>query len=180
MIVSRGDEIEWARGELGSEFNKVKTIVAGGKSRAESAYIGFCHADNADFVAIHDGARCLITPDMIDSVIRAAYLHSAATAASAVSDTLKKVGDGGVITDTISRDGMYSAQTPQVFSRDLYAKATSGIDFNDKITDDNMLVEAIGGKVYAVETGRENIKITTPEDIGYAEYILAKRGTCDG
>lgn len=176
VIVSRDDEIEWAKGELGTEFNKVKTIVAGGKSRAESAYIGFCQADEADFVAIHDGARCLITPEMIDSVIRAAYLHSAATAASAVSDTLKKVGDGGVITDTISRDGMYSAQTPQVFSRDLYAKATSGIDFNDKITDDNMLVEAIGGQVYAVETGRENIKITTQGDIGYAEYILERRG----
>ena len=176
VIVSRDDEIQWARGELGIEFNKVKTVVAGGKSRAESAYIGFCQADEADFVAIHDGARCLITPEMIDSVIRAAYLHSAATAASAVSDTLKKVGGGGVITDTISRDGMYSAQTPQVFSRDLYAKATSGIDFNDKITDDNMLVEAIGGQVYAVETGRENIKITTQGDIGYAEYILERRG----
>ena len=176
VIVSREDETEWARGELGPEFNKVKTVIAGGKSRAESAYIGFCRArDEADFVAIHDGARCLVTPDMIDSVIRAAYIHSAATAASAVSDTLKRVGDGGIITGTVSRDGMFSAQTPQVFSRDLYDTATRGIDFTDRITDDNMLVEGIGGKVYAVETGRENIKITTHGDIGYAEYILERR-----
>lgn len=176
VIVSREDEIEWAKSELGSEFNKVKTIVVGGKSRAESAFIGFCHAgDKTDFVAIHDGARCLVTPETIDSVIGAAYLHSAATAACAVTDTLKKVGDGGIIIDTISRESMYSAQTPQVFSRDLYARATCDMDFTDAITDDNMLVERIGGHIFAVETGRENIKITTQADIGYAEYILERR-----
>jgi hypothetical protein len=70
---------------------------------------------------------------------------------------------------------MYSALTPQVFSTELYERATDGIDFNDGITDDNMLVERIGGRVFAVETGRENIKITTQSDIGYAEYILERR-----
>ena len=181
VIVSREDEIEWAKDELRSDFNKIKSIVVGGKTRAESAYIGFSSVSNdADFIAIHDGARCLVTPGMIDSVIRAAYIHSAATAASAVSDTLKKAGESGIITDTISRSGMYCAQTPQVFSRELYGKATQGVDFTETITDDNMLIERIGGGVFAVETGRENIKITTPEDIGYAEYILdRRRGMCE-
>ena len=129
---------------------KIKSIVVGGKTRAESAYIGFSSVSNdADFIAIHDGARCLVTPGMIDSVIRAAYIHSAATAASAVSDTLKKAGESGIITDTISRSGMYCAQTPQVFSRELYGKATQGVDFTETITDDNMLIERIGGGVFA-------------------------------
>jgi 2-C-methyl-D-erythritol 2,4-cyclodiphosphate synthase len=151
-------------------------VVAGGKTRAESAYIGFSNVKNeTDFVAIHDGARCLITAEMIDSVVRAAYVHSAATAVSAVSDTLKKVGENGIITNTISRSGMYCAQTPQVFTRDLYSRATLDVDLTEAVTDDNMLIERIGESVFAVETGRENIKITTPEDIWYAEFVLERR-----
>lgn len=176
VIVSRADEIAWAKEELNNDFSKVKTVIAGGKSRAESAYLGFSAVDShTDFVAIHDGARCLVTPDMINAVVRTAYETSAASAASKMTDTLKKVGEDGYVTNTLSRDSIYSAQTPQVFSYELYDRATRGIDLSEIMTDDNMLVERIGGRVYAVETGRENIKITTPDDIGYAEYILERR-----
>jgi len=176
VIVSRADEIAWAKEELNNDFSKVKTVITGGKSRAESAYLGFSAVDShTDFVAIHDGARCLVTPDMINAVVRTAYETSAASAASKMTDTLKKVGEDGYVTNTLSRDGIYSAQTPQVFSYELYDRATCGIDLSEIMTDDNMLVERIGGRVYAVETGRENIKITTPDDIGYAEYILERR-----
>lgn len=176
VIVSRADEIAWAKEELNNDFSKVKTVITGGKSRAESAYLGFSAVDShTDFVAIHDGARCLVTPDMINAVVRTAYETSAASAASKMTDTLKKVGEDGYVTNTLSRDGIYSAQTPQVFSYELYDRATRGIDLSEIMTDDNMLVERIGGRVYAVETGRENIKITTPDDIGYAEYILERR-----
>lgn len=176
VIVSRADEIAWAKEELNNDFSKVKTVITGGKCRAESAYLGFSAVDShTDFVAIHDGARCLVTPDMINAVVRTAYETSAASAASKMTDTLKKVGKDGYVTNTLSRDGIYSAQTPQVFSYELYDRATRGIDLSEIMTDDNMLVERIGGRVYAVETGRENIKITTPDDIGYAEYILERR-----
>ena len=176
VIVSRADEIAWASEELNSDFSKVKTVVSGGKSRAESAYLGFSAVDShTDFVAIHDGARCLVTPEMINAVVRTAYQTSAASAACKIPDTLKKVGEDGYVTHTLSRDGIYLAQTPQVFSYELYDRATRGIDLGEIMTDDNMLVERIGGRVYAVETGRENIKITTPDDIGYAEYILERR-----
>ena len=176
VIVSRADEIAWAKEELNNDFSKVKTVITGGKSRAESAYLGFSALDShTDFVAIHDGARCLVTPDMINAVVRTAYETSAASAASKMTDTLKKVGEDGYVTNTLSRDGIYSAQTPQVFSYELYDRATRGIDLSEIMTDDNMLVERINGRVYAVETGRENIKITTPDDIGYAEYILERR-----
>ena len=176
VIVSRADEIAWAKEELNNDFSKVKTVITGGKSRAESAYLGFSAVDShTDFVAIHDGARCLVTPDMINAVVRTAYETSAASAASKMTDTLKKVGEDGYVTNTLSRDGIYSAQTPQVFSYELYDRATRGIDLSEIMTDDNMLIERIGGRVYAVETGRENIKITTPDDIGYAEYILERR-----
>lgn len=176
VIVSRADEIAWASEELNSDFSKVKTVISGGKSRAESAYLGFSAVDShTDFVAIHDGARCLVTPEMINAVVRTAYQTSAASAACKITDTLKKVGEDGYVAHTLSRDGIYSAQTPQVFSYELYDRATRGIDLGEIMTDDNMLVEWIGGRVYAVETGRENIKITTPDDIGYAEYILERR-----
>ena len=176
VIVSRADEIAWAKEELNNDFSKVKTVITGGKSRAESAYLGFSAVySHTDFVAIHDGARCLVTPDMINAVVRTAYETSAASAASKMTDTLKKVGEDGYVTNTLSRDSIYSAQTPQVFSYELYDRATRGIDLSEIMTDDNMLVERIGGRVYAVETGRENIKITTPDDIGYAEYILERR-----
>jgi 2-C-methyl-D-erythritol 2,4-cyclodiphosphate synthase/2-C-methyl-D-erythritol 4-phosphate cytidylyltransferase len=176
VIVSREDELVWAKNELSDDFKKIKMIVMGGKTRAESAYLGFCAiGSDSEFVAIHDGARCLVTPEMINTVVRSAYLHSAATAACAISDTLKKVGESGIITDTIPRDGMFSAQTPQVFSRELYAKAVKKLDFSDAVTDDNMLIERIGGEIFAVNTGKDNIKITTPDDISYAEYILERR-----
>lgn len=176
VIVSRADEIAWASEELNSDFPKVKTVISGGKNRAESAYLGFSAVDShTDFVAIHDGARCLVTPEMINAVVRTAYQTSAASAACKITDTLKKVGEDGYVAHTLSRDGIYSAQTPQVFSYELYDRATRGIDLGEIMTDDNMLVERIGGRVYAVETGRENIKITTPDDIGYAEYILERR-----
>ena len=181
VVVSREDEIEWATNELKNDFGKVHAIVCGGKNRAESACKGFYAIDShTDFVAIHDGARCLVTDEIIDNVVRAAYVHSAASAMHSVSDTLKKVGDSGFVNATISREGMYAAQTPQVFSRELYARAMEGLRPDETITDDNMLVERIGEKVFAVEAGRENIKVTTPEDVGYAEYVLKRRHDMSG
>ena len=131
--------------------------------------------EDIDFVAIHDAARCLITPDMINSVVAVAKSFGAATAGCAVYDTVKCVENGEIV-GTVSREGLFLAQTPQVFDRVLYAKAlVSDLDF-DCITDDNMLMETIGVRVKCVNTGPTNVKLTTKLDLDYAEFLLSKRG----
>ena len=175
-IVARADEIEFAKRESAG-FGKVKCIVAGGKNRAESARLGFeASASGAQFILIHDGARCLITPGDIDAIASAAYAEGAATAARPVTDTVKRVDAEGMIYETLSREGLYAVQTPQAFSCELYARALAAkMDMNVQITDDNMLVENIGARIYPVITSSQNIKITTPDDLGVAEFLIMKR-----
>ncbi len=150
-------------------------VVLGGSSRAESAANGFAAiGDKIKYVAIHDGARCLVTPAMIKKVLRSAYLHKAATAACPVTDTVKIATKHGFIASTTDRSRVFLAQTPQVFHADLYRAAlahSKGLE----LTDDNQLIENIGVPVKLVNTGTENIKITRPEDLEKAEMILKIR-----
>ena len=129
-------------------------------------------------MAIHDGARCLITPELIEKVCREAYRYKAAIAATAVRDTVKISDSKGFIAETTDRNFVWLAQTPQVISVPLYtAAAYSAREEGFEATDDAMLVEKIKNPVKLVECGRENIKITTPDDIKMAEYILKNRQT---
>ena len=173
VVVVRYDQVDFARGELAS-FDKVKAIVIGGKNRYDSAKIGFSSiSDDSSYVAIHDVARCFVTEDMISRVIADAKKYGAATAASAVTDTLKLVGDDLCIRATLDRDTVASVQTPQVFDTSLYREALNSVKDSSKITDDNMLLEAIGVKVHCTFTGKSNIKLTTEDDIPYANYLLS-------
>lgn len=177
VVVTRADEVEWVREEL-KGFSKVCAIVIGGKTRAESAKLGFAYIpESATFVAIHDAARCLITTDMINAVAEAAFVHGAATAATSVTDTVKQVGEDGFVNKTLPRGELMLAQTPQIFARGLYETALSAIKSDNSITDDNMMVELTGAKVYPVEMGKQNIKITTIDDIAYAEFVLERRSS---
>ena len=177
VVVARDDEIEWAREEL-KDFSKVCTLVSGGKTRAESAKIGFTSIpESCTFVAIHDAARCLVTTENIKAVAEAAFVHGAATAATVVTDTVKHIGDDGFVNTTLPRGDLMLAQTPQIFSRKLYESALLLTDADHCITDDNMMVELTGTKVYPVDTGKQNIKITTVDDIAYAEFVLERRVT---
>ena len=175
-VVAKSDEIDFAK-QAAMGASKPINFIIGGKTRAESAKIGFCSLDDSvEFVMIHDGARCLVTPDLINKVAAAAYIHGAATAASRVTDTLKRIDDNGMISATVARDGLMAVQTPQAFSRELYSRALGAVGTVDEtITDDNMLVERIGNTVYPVISEDENIKITKMSDIAYAEFILRKR-----
>ena len=177
IVVCRKEEIDWVVREL-DNFDKVCVILPGGKSRSESASIGFCATSyDADYIAVHDAARCLITKKNIEDVVRAAFIHGAATASTLVTDTVKRLDSAGHIAETVDRRYLVCAQTPQVFERKIYNEALAlyeDSDNTDDVTDDNMLVERCGYKVYPVETGKNNIKITTPEDIGFAEYLLKK------
>lgn len=174
IVVCRYDEIEWAREEL-ALFDKVVAIVPGGKTRAESANAGFkAITDQCDYVAIHDAARCLVSHQNIRDVIEMAFVYGAATACTACTDTLKAVSDEKLIDRTIPREGLFVAQTPQAFEYDLYGRAIFESVRDESITDDNMAVERLGHKIYPVETGRSNIKITNPDDIAFAEFLIER------
>lgn len=175
VVVSRADEIEWASRET-EKFSKICAVVSGGKSRAESAKNGFLAIpETTKFVAVHDAARCLITKENIATVAEVAFNYGAATAATKVTDTIKQVCEAGFVEATIPRSNLYYAQTPQIFSCNLYQKALSLTDGDESITDDNMMIEKVGEKITPVDIGKHNVKITTAEDILFAEYILERR-----
>lgn len=176
VLVARPEDEETITAlQLTYRIKKLTQIVAGGDTRAASVKRGFDAIEKkTKYVAIHDGARCLVTPEMIERVLRAAYKHHAASAVSRVTDTVKLTSKRGLITETVDRDRVLLAGTPQAFRTDLYARALYAVG-SRTFTDDNALMEFIRVPVYPVDCGTENIKITTPEDIGRAEDILARR-----
>ncbi len=177
IVVSRPDEIDRLNGDICLPFSKVTKVVCGGKTRAESAKLGFAAiADDCTHIAIHDAARCLIEPYMISKVAKAAIDNGAATAVSSVTDTVKRISQDGFVESTVPRNNLVLATTPQAFEVEIYKKALESGYADESVTDDNMLVEGLGIKIAAVNLGNENIKITTSSDIDVAEYILSKRG----
>ncbi len=158
-------------------ISKLKFAVGGGSSRAVSAKHGFVSVSTeAKYVAIHDGARCLITPEDIDRVMREAYRHGAVIAAKKATDTVKRVDSRGFIEETLDRSVLMLAQTPQAFKKSVYEVALARAGSLDAtITDDAMLVAAAGFTVKTIECLHENIKVTTPLDLPIAEKILSDR-----
>ena len=158
-------------------ITKLKRITKGGATRQDSVRRGLGVVnEKTKFVAIADGARCLITPDQIDRVNVTAYRTDAASAATPATDTVKIADRKGRIEDTPDRTTVWLAQTPQTFALPLYrAAAYHAKETGYVATDDNSLVEHIGRKVTLVDCGNENIKITTPADLYIARAILARR-----
>lgn len=174
VVVCRENEFDFVNKELHG-VSKPKRVVKGGKCRAESAFFGFnALSKDVEHLLIHDAARCLITPAEIDKVADAAYEFGAATASLPISDTVK-LCDNGKTVKTVPRGNLRSMQTPQAFSRKIYSKAIETATLDETVTDDNMLVEAIGVSSYCVDTLPTNIKITTSYDLELAEFILSKR-----
>lgn len=178
VLVCREDEksvMRALRDEYG--IHKLKTIVSGGATRQESVMAGFeAVSSKTDFVAIHDGARCLVTPEIICRVLREAFATRAASAACGVTDTVKTVTADRTVSETLDRNRVMLVQTPQCFYADLYrAAAYTAREKGWKATDDCALCETAGFAVKLVDCGRENIKITTPQDIPLAEFYLSRR-----
>ena len=171
-IVVVTDDAEKCR-ELLKGAKKVSAVVLGGKTRQESVKNGLAAA-TGELVAIHDGARALITGADIENVISEAEKYGAAALGVRCKDTLKMADENGFIVKTVDRDFVYQIQTPQVFRREeiIEAHAKCGGDF----TDDCALFEATGKRVKIAEGSYDNIKITTPDDLITAEKILEKRG----
>jgi 2-C-methyl-D-erythritol 4-phosphate cytidylyltransferase len=152
-------------------------LVDGGKERFDSVANALAKVqEEADFVAIHDAARPCLTAELIESVFASAAKTGAAMLAVPVTDTLKRADDKGRIQETVSRQGLWLAQTPQVFRRDWLIEAyAKRAQLGQDITDDAQLVEALGHPVHLVQGSTTNVKITTREDLTLAEAVLKAR-----
>lgn len=156
------------------EFTKVTNIVRGAATRQQSVARGLQYISaNCNFAAIHDGARPFIRQRDIESVCKAAYEYGAAALGTPVKDTLKTVDDNLNIINTVDRSRTWAVQTPQVFSLSLYRAALFEAEkAKGEYSDDCQLFERFGGRIRIVEGSYNNIKITTPEDLSFAEYFL--------
>ena len=149
-------------------------IVAGGDRRQDSVANGFDAVSSAaDVVLIHDAARPFVTADLIDRTIDAAAEHGAAIAALRSRDTVKRVNATGAITETIARETIYLAQTPQGFRRDILARAVALGRAGAEATDEAALAERAGARVHVVDGDPGNVKITTTEDLEAARRRLS-------
>lgn len=175
VIVTREDLIVPVS-DLCHGFDKVRAVVAGGKSRQESVYLGMnALSEKCRLAAIQDGARPLVTWQLIDRVIRAANSYHAAVPVIPVKDTIK-VCNPGLVVSTPDRKTLRAVQTPQVFDFDLLRGALKQA-FQDgaEITDDCSAVERLGMSVKTVDGDEENLKVTTPIDLKIAELLLEGR-----
>lgn len=158
--------------------SKVTDIVEGGDSRAQSVINGLTALPyDTGVVLIHDGARPLVTSEIIERVKSAAELYGAATCVVPLKDTVKIVDEMGKVVSTPKRSTLAAVQTPQGFKLSKLKSAIADFRGNlSEITDDCSFVELVGGEVYTVNGSYENIKITTKEDLPQAEEILKNRG----
>ena len=172
VIVTREDLIAPVM-DLCAGFPKVKAVVAGGADRVESVCNGLrALSAKVGLVAVHDGARPLVTNAVIDRTVRAAHTYGAAAPGVPVKDTVKVV-QGGVVKETPDRSRLQAVQTPQVFDIQLLKTALKkATEEKAVITDDCSAVERMGMSVKMVEGDERNIKITTPLDLRIAALFL--------
>ena len=158
---------------LCAQMDKVQAVVAGGSSRQESVHLGLnALSGKCKLAAIHDGARPLISWQVINRVVRAANTYGAAAPAIPVKDTIKVV-QGGVVKETLDRASLQAVQTPQVFDFDILRGALKKAKQDGaQVTDDCSAVERIGLTVKIVEGEERNLKITTPLDLKIAQLLL--------
>ena len=177
VVVTREDLlVEISRICKDFALDKVRKVIVGGKERIHSVQAGLREVDpEAELIAIHDGARPLVTPQVIEVAVSAAARSGAAAPAIPVIDTIKRWEDGlGV--ETVDRSTLRAVQTPQVFEAGLIRAATQkALEDGELLTDDCGAVERLGKKVTLTEGSRENIKITTPLDLVLGEAILTAR-----
>lgn len=176
VAVVPAGELEEARGMLAG-LGKLRSVVAGGPRRQDSVLEGMKQAPDgfAGVLLVHDAARPFVDPALIDAVAAAAREHGAALPLLDVVDTLKRLRDGRVL-ETVDRAELAAAQTPQGFRFELLARAYEAA-FRERVTltDEAMALERLGQPVAAVRGSPRNRKLTTPEDLVWAEWVVAGR-----
>lgn len=175
ILVLAAGEIENFR-EISENQNlkKLKKIIAGGKTRAESVSNGLKAIDEtSEIVAVHDGARPLVSCEEISATIEKSQETGAACLTAKVTDTIKKISGDNII-ETIDRENLRRALTPQCFRAEILREAFEKADLTEAATDECFLVEKIGYQIAFVDGSAKNIKITTREDFEIAEVFLKK------
>lgn len=159
------------------DITKCTKVVRGGESRVHSVLLAALEASpDSALLAVQDGARPLVTPELIGRVVSAAARCGAAAPAVAVKDTIKAVRADGAVERTLERETLRAVQTPQVFEASLLKAALqSALESGVPVTDDCSAVERLGKVAFLVEGEEENLKITTPMDLILAEAILRAR-----
>lgn len=181
LVTGTGEE-DYVRKEILSAMNlkKLRAVVAGGAERYHSVYEGLKALGDCGYVLIHDGARPLVTEDIIKRAACGAKEYGACVVGMPVKDTIKVADDAGFAAATPDRSHLWQVQTPQAFSYELirsaYDRVMADAALQTGITDDAMVVEtAAGAAVRLVEGSYENLKVTTPEDLVLAEALLRRR-----
>ncbi len=173
VVVVSGERERRCRSLLaGPDWSKVSDVCLGGRRRQDSVAEGLKHLVDCDWVVIHDGARPLVTVELIERGLEAARETGAAVAAVPVTDTIKVSGEDGTVHETPPRQNLWAVQTPQVFHIKIIAEAYQNA--NEDVTDSSSLVERLGYKVKLYMGAYDNIKITTPSDLALAEILWQK------
>lgn len=174
ILVLPKDEIEYCKKEVLEKYSlKVDKIIAGGKERQDSVYNGLKALKNSDIVLIHDGARPFVSEKIILDGIENAKKYGAAAPGVMPKDTIKVKDDFSFSKETLKRESLIAIQTPQVFKKDIIVKCHERVRENNvSVTDDTMVVEKYGYKVYLYDGDYTNIKVTTPEDLILCEYLV--------
>ncbi|MBT9160839.1 MAG: 2-C-methyl-D-erythritol 4-phosphate cytidylyltransferase [Dehalococcoidia bacterium] len=174
VLVLGEENLERGRELVSShQWPKVTAICPGGERRQDSVKNGLRRLGDCQWVVIHDGARPLVDPDLIERGLAEAGESGTAVAAVPVKDTIKRVSRDGFVCQTPERDTLWTVQTPQVFLFDLIFQAHEEI--TEDVSDDATMVERLGHRVRIYRGSYENIKVTTPEDLALAEVILRRK-----
>ena len=155
-------------------WSKVTDVCPGGERRQDSVAAGLSRLSHCQWVVIHDGARPLVTEDLIRCGLTEAEETGAAVAAVPVTDTIKVAGEDRLVQQTPSRQTLWAVQTPQVFRFDIITEACRQVEA--EVTDDASLVEQLGYRVKLYMGSYDNIKVTTPDDLAQAEVLWQKHG----
>ena len=174
LVVNRQNVAKVRQLVAENQWGKVTEVCAGGQRRQDSVAAGLKRLSNCDWVIIHDGARPLVTEDLIERGLEAAKETGAAIAAVPVTDTIKVAGDDRTVLETPPRQNLWAVQTPQVFRFDIITEAYQRA--SGYVTDDASLVEQTDYRVKLYMGSYDNIKITTPNDLILAEVLWQKHG----
>ncbi len=174
VVASGRNREQCQRLVTGEEWSKVTEVCIGGQRRQDSVLAGLGRLDRCHWVIVHDGARPLVTMELIRDGLEAARETGAAVAAVPVTDTIKVAGDDRIVRETPPRQNLWAVQTPQVFRFDIITEAYR--QAKGDVTDDASLVEQTGSRVKLYMGSYHNIKVTTPDDLALAGVLWQKYG----